>query len=97
MAIEITRLDGTVVDIREELADMFYGTEEETFAAVQLMMELSNEQMFIIPFGEKYAPMKIHNPKLVGYPLDGNDPLWYMGHMRAYSRLLKTGHFYFTE
>ena len=60
-------------------------------------MKMCNEQVFILPIGEKYAPMKIHNPELVGYPLDGNHWSWYMGHMRAYSKLLAMGYLGLTE
>lgn len=97
LKIEITMLDGTVINVREQLAKMFYGTADEATEAVQTMMKMENEQMFVLPIGEKYAPMKIHNPKLAGYPLDGNHWAWYMGHMRAYGRLLKCGYLYFTE
>lgn len=97
LKIEITMKDGTVINIRELLAEMFYGEPEEAAAAVQAMMKMENEQLFVLPIGEKYAPMKIHNPKLAGYPLDGNHWAWYMGHMRAYGRLLKSGYLYFTE
>lgn len=97
LKIEITMKDGTVINIRELLAEMFYGEPEEAAAAVQAMMKMENEQLFVLPIGEKYAPMKIHNPKLAGYPLDGNHWAWYMGHMRAYGRLLKCGYLYFTE
>ncbi len=97
LKIEITMKNGTVINVREQLAKMFYGTAEEATAAVQTMMKMENEQLFVLPIGEKYAPMKIHNPKLAGYPLDGNHWAWYMGHMRAYGRLLKCGYLYFTE
>jgi hypothetical protein len=94
--IIVTKLDGTEVDVREQLYKMFYGSTEENQEAIETMMLLSNEQLFILPIGEKYAPMKIHNPNLA-YPEDGNDPLWYMGHMRAYARLLKSGALYFKD
>jgi peptide/nickel transport system substrate-binding protein len=97
LKIEITALDGSVYVIRELLADMFYGTPEEAAEAIRTMMKLHNEQMFVLPIGEKYAPMKIHNPKLAGYPLDGNHWAWYMGHMRAYGKLLKYGYLFYTE
>lgn len=96
-ALILSLEDGTEVNIREQLASLFWGTPEEIQAAAVLLMKLHNEQVPNIPIGEKYAPMKIHNPKLAGYPLDGNHWAWYLGHMRAYGRLLKCGYFYFTE
>lgn len=95
--VEITMKDGTVVNVRSELNTIFSGTKEEQIAATHTLMKMCNEQVFILPIGEKYAPMKIHNPELVGYPLDGNHWAWYMGHMRAYSKLLSSGYLGFTQ
>ncbi len=97
MPIIVTMKDGTEVNVRSELATMFYGSPEEAAEAVRKMMRMCNEQVFILPIGEKYAPMKIHNPHLCGYPLDGNHWAWYQGHMRAYGKLLKNGYLYFDE
>lgn len=97
LKIEITMDDGTVVNVREKLAAMFSGSDEEKNEAVRTMMKMCNEQVFILPIGEKYAPMKIHNPNLYGYPTDGTHWAWYQGHMRAYGKLLKCGYLYYTE
>ena len=95
--VDVTMKDGTVVNVRKELNTIFAGTKEEQVAATQTLMKMCNEQVFIISIGEKYAPMKIHNKELVGYPLDGNHWAWYMGHMRAYNKLLSSGYLGFTE
>lgn len=97
MVIEVTKKDGTVINLRDQLGTIFSGTEEEQLTAIHTLMKMCNEQVFILPIGEKYAPMKIHNPELVGYPLDGNHWSWYMGHMRAYSKLLAMGYLGLTE
>lgn len=95
--VEITMKDGTVVNVNKELNTIFAGTKEEQVAATHTLMKMCNEQVNIISIGEKYAPMKIHNKELVGYPLDGNHWAWYMGHMRAYSKLLASGYLGFTQ
>jgi peptide/nickel transport system substrate-binding protein len=97
MVIEVTMKDGTVINVRNQLDAIFSGTEEEQVESIHTLMKMCNEQIFILPIGEKYAPMKIHNPELVGYPTDGNHWAWYMGHMRAYHKLLSMGYLGLTE
>jgi len=96
--IRIELPTGEVIDPLALVDELFYtmdrARQEEI---VELLGWATNAYAPLMPIGEKTAPWKIHNTKLV-YPEDASSAEWYGGAvMRPAAKLLKTGKIYYAE
>ncbi len=98
--IMIEDADGNEYDMRSLISQMFSSADnEEAKEAVQSAMLATNNTVPFMPIGEKWAPIKIHNTQLTGYPTDSqSNPLWYcVANMVGIVRLIRHGQIYYAD
>ncbi len=98
--IMVKDAEGKEYNMRVLVGEMFASADNEAAKeTVVAAMKATNELVPFIPFGEKWSPIKIHNPKLAGYPIDSMDnPLWYCpANMVGIVRLIRFGKIYYED
>lgn len=89
---------GEEVDVVKLVDQLFYTKDrKQQVEIVKKLAEATNTLVPIMPIGEKTAPFKVYNDRLV-YPTDSLLPEWYGGaNDRVWVRLIKLGKMYLKD
>jgi len=93
--LEIALQDGTVVNVTRDVRLLNYGTEAERQSSVQRLMQLNNEQVFVLPMATKYGPIRFMDADLTGYPEDPMHWVYSVGDLITVGKLLANGYLRF--
>jgi len=96
--VKVKLSSGEEVDAVQLVNELFYTRDrDKQVEIVKKLAEATNILVPIMPIGEKTAPFKVYNDKLV-YPEDPLIPEWYGGaNARVWMRMIKYGQIYFKE
>jgi len=96
--VKVKLSSGEEVDAVQLVNELFYTRDrDKQVEIVKKLAEATNALVPIMPIGEKTAPFKVYNDRLV-YPEDPTLPEWYGGaNDRVWLRLIKHGKMYFKD
>lgn len=96
--VKVKLSSGEEVDCIQLVNDLFYTRDyNEQVEIVKKLAEATNILAPIMPIGEKTAPFKVYNEKLV-YPEDSLAPEWYGGaNARVWTKMINHGQMYLAD